>query len=213
VTFEVRPRKESRSALIFRGLVTVWRSRIAWAIVASGVSVAILLALAATWAAHQLRSPECSTWEVPELGFDAIVALKRQADRLQQQPSPDLVLTLSEAEANFVLRELLGLESRVTLRGSVIVLDLSVPRDHDCYNIAFSGNAKVRQGMLIVEPVVLRIGDMDVARFLPRRFGLTPRELRGLLDEQWLGYLDGTERLDVRDGRVQVRLRDYDAFW
>jgi hypothetical protein len=179
--------------------------------VALGLAIGIASALYATWLWDRALSDGCDAWEVTDLSMGELIALKQRKDAYQHDPSPDAALELSGQEISFLMRDVLDYGVFVRfLDGDVDAL-VAIPGRNGCYNVRFVGTVEVDEGVAVVVPRVLVVGEADLSGLVGGlRLVVRPEDLA---DPGVAESLQNTERLDIEGDRLRLRLSDPWQIW
>lgn len=205
----------ARRQLLARAAVAVWRSRIAWIAAASVLSVGILGAVYLTALYGQAISDECETWEPIDLPIEDVIALKQRKDAYQDEPTADGALWLTSDEATFLLQDLTEYGVRLRFGDHEVDAIVVVPHAQGCYNVHFEGELRVVEGVALISPRTLRVGDADLTGWVVSEapWQVVPGDLPDWVDPQVGRALANTEQLSIEGGRVNLRLFDPYAIW
>jgi hypothetical protein len=204
-----------RQRILLEAALAVWRSRIARLL---SVLVLVVIVGSAIWLSSLYAgalSPECETWPRIEMPIEEVIALKRRLEAYQQDEDPSATLVLTGDEVTALLREEMDYGIRLVLLGDRIEATVVVPAEGGCYNVHYTGRLRVEERVAKLEPEVLTVGTTDLSDWM--RGGLYEVDaemLEDRVDPYVIRALENTERIEVVDGQMRLRLYDrYQMPW
>ena len=189
----------------------MWRNRIARVVGALVLVGGVGLAMYLNFLYGLARSSECPDRLLPDITMSELAAVKERLDAYRLNPAPDAHLVLSDQEASFLLRDVLEFQVWIDTRGADVDV-LLVRRDEDdaCLTISFAGSLEVDDGVTMVVPDTLVIGEADLTGWTRNRRLVVPT---ALLSDQGKELLANIDYLTVEDDELRVRLKDRWGLW
>jgi hypothetical protein len=184
-----------------------WRPRLAAAAVALPLGAAVAAALFAAKLYTGAASSSCEQWPAAELDMDTLKSMKARLDAYRADARPDAEMTLTGAELTALLQGEVPYSVLIQVIGDRTAdVTIAAAAEEGCYNIHYRGSVAVVDGMLVLVPEALRVGDSDLGWMVSGwTWSLDPNTWLGGEGASAVGKL---ESLSVRDGVLALRLRD-----
>jgi len=176
-----------------------------------GVAIGVVVSVAAGcaivgWAWSMASQPGCVELQRADLSLSEMVEVKLKVDESERAGSSPL--EFSGRETSFLMREVLQLPVFVDVSGDEMVVQAAIAREDYCYNVDFRGEVTVTNGVAVVRPTRVRIGDLDLSRWVNGAWSLGPVLLGDSSAGELMSHL---ERLEVHADRVSIKVDDVGA--
>lgn len=164
--------------------------------------------LTSSWAVAAAGPSACMDLQQAEFAtIEELVVTKEKVLAYERDPEGN-ELALSGKEASFLLADNLKYPVWIETRADELYVQFALPEDDDdhCYNIEFQGQVSVRDGLAHVVPSTVRVGNLDLSRFVAGRpVDASPDDLTGPEAKR---LLTQTLHLRVEDDTIHVAVDD-----
>lgn len=188
----------------------MWRSPVARVVGALVASALIGSALYASWLYQRAWSEECAAWDKVDVSMEDLIRLRSEIRKYQQDPAPGAALVLTGDDVNVLLGEGRAFRMQAHFVGAEASLRLSLPQEEGCYNIDYLGSLEVRDGVVLLQPRHLWIGDADVGFLVGSSIAI---EAEQFPEDELSKLIGNMSSLTVEGGEVHVRFDNRWDLW
>ena len=155
-------------------------------------------------------STDCEARPAPKLSIDELIDMKERLAVYQRDRSEDAYLPLSIEELGFLIAtktEIVG-DYRLTPQG--LEAQMMVPRDDGtCYNVDFLGLVDVHRGDILVRPIRLIVGSLDMTTWFQPEYHIDSSYFGGVAEETF----DNISEIRFGTTEVQLKLHNRKKIW
>ena len=155
-------------------------------------------------------SSDCDVGPPPKLSIDELVDMKERLAVYQHDRSKEAYLPLSVDELGFLVATKTDIIGDYKLTPQGLDAKMTVPRgDGTCYKVDFLGLVDVHRGDILLRPIRLIVGSLDLTSWFQPEYHVESSYLGGAAEETF----DNITEIRFTTSEVQIKLHNRKKIW
>ncbi len=156
-------------------------------------------------------SEHCQEFETVALSTDQLISMKRRFEAYRARHAKGAHLELGADEVSLLFQHAFEIEAEFQFEQGKVRARAALPSEEGCYNLTYSGDFSVKDGVAYVRPAALTLGELDLGPYVKEReIAFGPERMP---KEKLSYHLRNLQMLEIKGDRVQLRMWDPNVTW